>query len=149
MSKYKVPEFLNLFGCNGWVWNQHKGWADEDHFKYKASFLSMYQTDVQAAVAVTRDQRQAHGDYGILWLEAVGYPDCCRDIDNGYTFYDLEDIKRSLILAEKNLLRCGIPFTADYEFHGSQKANMTRRNKAIRKKYHLDEIVQEEIEERK
>lgn len=134
----KEPNFLHMLGDNGWMWQTYKGWADEDYYKYKSSFLNIYQTDVLAVVACSWRHIRVNGHYGVMWLEAVGYPDCSRDENNGYSIGDLDDIRTGLILAEENLVRIGVPFTPDYKFHGRNRANLKRRNDATRKKLNME-----------
>ena len=73
-----------------------------------------------------------------MWLEVAGYPDCDRDENHGYSYTDLEDMLTGIILAEENLVRCGIPFCPDYEFHSPNKANLKRRNDATRKRLNME-----------
>lgn len=142
------PGFLHLFVSNGWQWHRYDGWADDEFRKYKCTFCNMYDVEVQAVVSCDREGMNVDGSLGILWLEVIGYPDCIRDESNGYTFTDLNDIIGGLILAEENLVRCGIPFSPDYPFHGANRANMKRRNDATRRKLRLDhweeKLLQEE-----
>lgn len=130
-------DFLYLMGSNGWVWQRYKGWADEDYYKYKSTFLGLYSVEVYAVVSAHAKHMCICGELGIMWLEIAGYPDCTRDENNGYTYNDLVDLQTGMILAEENLIRCGIPFTSDYRFHGKNKANLKRRNDAIRKKLNM------------
>lgn len=134
----KEPNFLHMLGDNGWMWQTYKEWYDEDYYKYKCTFLNVYRTEVLAVVACAPHHLVTEGHYGVLWLEAVGYPDCCRDENNGYSFGDIQDILTCLEIAEENLVRIGVPFCPDYKFHGRNKANLKRRNDATRKKLNMD-----------
>ena len=142
------PDFLYMFGKNGWTWQTYSGWDDEDYYKYKASFLSLYQVDVFAVVSANNEHIRHHGGLGVLWLEVAGYPDCTHDENNGYSFSDLTDMIQGLIKAEENLVRCGIPFTSDYVFHGPNRANLKRRSDATRRKLNIDYWEKKYLEER-
>ena len=133
-----APSFLHLMGNNGWAWQMYDGWADEEYYKYKAKFLGMYSVEVLAVVADNSNHIRVNGHLGVMWLEVADYPDCERDENNGWSFGDLNDMLLGLMLAEENLVRCGVPFTPDYKFHGPNKANMKRRNDATRKRLDMD-----------
>lgn len=141
------PNFLHMFGKNGWMWQRYDGWDEDDYNKYKASFLGNYTVDVLAVVSVYKEHVEHHGGLGVLWLEVVGYPDCTRDENNGYSFSDLYDMIDGLITAEENLVRCGIPFIADYRFHGPNSANLKRRNDATRRKLNMEYWEKKYMEE--
>lgn len=144
----RMPSFLYMMCGNGWTWNRYDGWTDDDCDKYTMTFLgSMYDVKVQAVVSTCHRGMCVNGHMGVLWLEAVDYPDCIRDENNGYSFGDLEDIISGLIVAEENLVKCGIPFSPDYKFHGKNKANLKKRNDATRRKLNMEHW--EEIEREK
>lgn len=143
----KKPDFLYLMGENGWEWQTYQGWADDGYYKSKSTFLGIYRVEIFAVVADNWKHISEIGHLGIMWLEVAGYPDCGRDENHGYSYSDLQDMIDGLIIAEENLVRCGIPFTPDYEFHSPNKANLKRRNDAIRKRLnmeHWEEIAWEE-----
>lgn len=149
-TKDSAPNFLHLMGDNGWTWQTYDGWAGEDHFRYSATFLGLYHTEVCACVAANYKHIRVNGHLGIMWLEATDYPDCSFDKNHGYDFNDLFDMLNCMILAEENLVRCGIPFCPDYSFHGPNKANLKRRNDATRRKLnleHWEEIAWDEANE--
>lgn len=146
MKKRNVS-FLHLMGSNGWMWQTYDGWADDDYYKYKSTFLGEYSVDVMAVVADNANHIRLNGHLGVMWLEVVGYPDCDRDENNGYTFRDIDDIRSGLMLAEENLVRCGIPFTPDYRFHGKNRANLKRRNDATRRRLGMEALEKEAWEQ--
>lgn len=137
-SSKREPSFLRMMGDNGWMWQMYKGWADEDYYKYKCSFLGTYTVEVFAVVSGSWRHINFNGHMGVLWLEVAGYPDCHRDENNGYSYGNLYDMIQGLEIAEENLVRCGIPFEPDYHFHGRNSANLKRRNDAIRKKLNME-----------
>lgn len=143
----RAPNFLHMFGDNGWTWQTYDGWADDDFSKYKATFLNVYHIEVCAVVADHSRHMCIDGHLGVLWLEVTGYPDCQRDEVNGYGYGDLNDMLTGLQLAEENLVRCGIPFTPDYKFHGPNRANMKRRNDATRKWLNMEHWEEEAYKE--
>ena len=74
-----------------------------------------------------------------MWLEF--------DYENNHhlvTESDIKDMLYGFELAEDNLLRCGVPFTPDYKFHGRNRANMKRKNDALRRKLRLDELEEKD-----
>ena len=148
MRKDIAPDFVYMFCGNGWKWNEYDGWIDADYDKFTATFLYNYNVKIQANVATLRTGIQVDGHLGVLWLEAVDYPDMAYDENNGFSIEDLEDVIGGLITAEENLIRCGIPFTKDYKFHGRNKANMKRRNDALRKKLNMERWEKEIMESR-
>jgi hypothetical protein len=95
----------------------------------------MYEVTCYAAVSTHEQQLCLDGHYGVQWLE---FEKEFEDQHNSES--DLQDMLYGFELAEANLLRCGVPFTPDYKFHGRNKANMKRRNDALRRKLGLEEL---------
>lgn len=138
--------FIRLMGQNGWTW-KHPDPDMEEYYKFTNTFLSdSYHVKVQAIVFSDWKHIGFNGYLGVCWLEAIEYPDCTVDENNGVTIEDCEDIISGIIAAEENLVRLGVPFCPDYLFHGSNKANMKRRNDATRKRLNM-ERWEAEIEE--
>ena len=82
-----------------------------------------------------------YSHYGVVRLE-VFYPP-----RPPYEWYELDDAQRAIELAEDNLLRIGMPFEPDFVFHGHNQANKVRRNLALRKKYGMDAMEKEKLEQ--
>lgn len=110
--------------------------SNMDEFEcYTMRFLGdFYHTTIRACVATQEKHLCNDGHYGVLWLEAVEY-------ENGpmYTENDLLDMLSAFEVAEDNLLRIGIPFTPEYQFHGD-KENKKQENEKLREKYQLPEL---------
>lgn len=79
--------------------------------------------------------------------EVLGFGVCDISItEYSSKYFSMEvvkDMERILKNAEDNLVKIGIPFVSGYEFHSRKAANNTRRNEALRKKYHLDLLEDE------
>ncbi len=139
--------FLHLMGNNGWLWQTYDGWYDDEYYKYKSTFLGLYRVEVFAVVSASYKHISFDGHLGVMWLEVAGYPDCERDENNGFSYTDLQDMLTGMRLAEENLVRCGVPFTPDYHFHGPNRANLKRRNDATRKKLNMEYFEKEAWEQ--
>ena len=119
---------------NGWDWEHNPD--EKDYETYTMTFLShMYDVTCYAVVTQYEQQLCLDGHYGVQWLE---FEKEYEDSHNSES--DLQDMLYGFELAEANLLRCGVPFTPDYKFHGKNKANMKRRNDALRRKLGLEEL---------
>lgn len=131
----------NLCG-NGWKWEHDPD--NEEYETYTLTFLSlMYDVTCYAIISEYEQNLQCDGHYGVMWLE---FEKEYRDQHNSEN--DLKDMLYGFELAEDNLLRCGVPFTPDYKFHGRNRANMKRKNDALRRKLHLDELEEKDNAER-
>lgn len=126
---------------SAWEWNQDRSIDDTDHFQYfTANFLVEYNVTVTAVVSDNSDSINLDGHIGVLWLEA--------EWENDWLSYEnLECMQYGIILAEENLLRNGVPFTADYKFHGNRAYQHKLMNERIRKQIGTDEIETELYEE--
>lgn len=128
--------WLKLLGNNGWRWKSDES-IDEDYSLYDANiFGHQYNVRCCARVADNEQGYNASGDYGVVWIE------CDLSAYTNRKYYCDHDAKESLYAidhAETNLLKCGIPFTADYSFSGRNASNKARRNMAIRRKLGLEE----------
>ncbi len=135
---------LHILCSNGWVWISYdKDFLSitDDLNQYKAEFLGRtYSSTVVALVSSYPKNLKFDGHYGVLWLEAV-YE---NERNNCYGFDDMEDMQCSIIKAEENLLKIGMPFAPDYCFHGKNIANKKRRNDKLRRLYKLAELEAED-----
>jgi len=136
--------FLYLLSQNGWEWVAYDD--ETDYYKYVNTFLGTYSVKVRAVVFEHPGHLIVNGYFGVGWLEFVDYPDCTRDENIGYGFGDLADIIHGMELAEENLIRIGMPFVPDYKFHGKNKANLKRRNDALRRKLNMERWEKEAME---
>jgi hypothetical protein len=130
-------------GENGWILQIYDGFQYDDGMRYKATFQSdYYECEVIAVVSYTKRSFELCGSFGVMWLEIVNYNVHKPTLDSyhGYSLLDIEDMQNGIILAEKSLLKDGIPFVPDYDFHGRNKANMKRRNDALRRKLNVDKM---------
>nr|DAI52527.1 MAG TPA: hypothetical protein [Caudoviricetes sp.] len=57
-----------------------------------------------------------------------------QDGSMSLTCSDLEDLLYAWDLAEKKILRIGVPFTRSYKFYGNNKEENEKRNEALRRK---------------
>lgn len=141
MKKHK-PHFdvLNILTRNGWQWLCYEKdmlSTTTEYTQYKADFLGhSYSSTVVAIISNLPEHLNLDGHYGVLWLEAVY--ECERD--GCLSWGDITDMQQAIIYAEENLLRIGMPFTPDYNFHGRNAANMKRRNRKLRRLYNMDEV---------
>lgn len=149
MTKGKRFIPLHILSRNGWEWvTYEKDYLSttDDLCQYKTQILGdSYHSTVIALVSEAPCHLDLDGCYGVMWLEAKY--ECER---NGcLSWDDMADMQQAIIYAEENLLRIGMPFTEDYEFHGKNTANKRRRNAKLRKDYNLAEKEQKDNERRK
>lgn len=137
MRKGKPFNTLRIMTGNAWEWlcyDKDKLSEADEYTQYKAVFLgNTYSSTVIAIISDLPDHLQADGHYGVLWLEAI------YEYNRAHTYDELRDMQSAIMIAEKNLLTIGMPFTKDYRFHGRNAANMKRRNERLRRLYNLDE----------
>lgn len=139
MFNFAIYALHHLCG-NGWK-SEHDP-DEKDLSTYTLTFLSLeYDVTCYARVATYKKQLDLDGHYGVMWLE---FEKEYRDQHNSEN--DLKDMLYGFELAEDNLLRCGVPFTPDYRFHGKNRANMKRKNDAIRRKLRLAELEEKDNE---
>ena len=139
MSDFSRYVLHNLCG-NGWKWERDPD--NEEYETYTLTFLSlMYDVTCYAAVSEYTQNLSYDCHYGVRWLE---FEKEYEDQHNSES--DLKDMLYGFELAEDNLLRCGVPFTPDYKFHGKNRANMKRKNDAIRRKLRLAELEEKDGE---
>lgn len=136
-------DWLYLLGNNGWLWNSEKSYQEEYVF-YEARIMGL-EYDVGCWARVSDGDRgyRACGDYGVAWIEC----DISTYTSSEFiTMHDVQEVTYAIDHAETNLLNCGIPFTADYKFHGKNASNKARRNAAIRRKLRLKSSKEEREE---
>lgn len=140
------PGFLYLMGNNGWMWQNDP--SEEDFNRYSCNIFVEFEHVIDAVVYEYPKHLDFAGVYGIGWLEWRDYNDRDKS-DCGYTFDDLEGMICALEAAEESLVKCGIPFSPNYRFHGPNKANMKRQNDATRRKLNMERWEKEAMEKRK
>lgn len=124
-----------LMGCSGWQWDSQKSIDEEYGFYYAEICGHDYGVGCWARVSDGSEGYGACGDYGVVWIEC----DITTYTSREYIgISDALEVLNAIENAEKNLLRNGIPFVADYRFHGKYAVNKERKNAAIRKKCGLD-----------
>ena len=125
-----------LLAHNGWQWDSQKSYGEEYSYYYaEICGRDYYNIGCWARVSDRSEGLNACGDYGVAWIEC----DISTYTSGEYICAsDALEVLAAIENAENNLLRCGIPFTKDYRFHGKNVANKKRRNAAIRKKRGLD-----------
>ncbi|MBQ8708493.1 MAG: hypothetical protein IJ523_10440 [Succinivibrionaceae bacterium] len=131
MKPEKVS-WARLLACSGWQRDSQKSY-DEDYSYYYSEICGhdYYNIGCWARVSDTEKGCSASGDFGVVWIECdISTYTSCEYI----SLSDAREVISAIENAENNLLRNGIPFVADYRFHGKYAANKERRNAAIRKK---------------
>lgn len=128
--------WLRLLGENGWQWDSAKSYDDGDGYSFYEARISGFEYDVGCWARVSDGPKgySASGDYGVAWIECDLSTYTSREY---FTTHDALEIEYAVDHAETNLLKCGIPFTDGYRFHGKNVHNKARRNAAIRKKLGL------------
>lgn len=121
--------FFYAFVANGWE-DMH---TDDDESTYKLRIAVCHNNYVYAKVSTNKNGYHAHCDYGVEWLEHE-----YEYADNSLGYGDIDVILKDMEMAEENLLTLGIPFSADYKFHGKNKANKKRMNAKIRRVWELE-----------
>jgi len=148
-KQIKEPEWLWLMESNCWIWKH----PDEDgyhtHKDYNAYCATIYGDwnllTVTAWVAEGEDGLSASGSWGVAWIEA----DTSPYTEGADSWDDTVERQMAIVHAEDNLLRCGIPFVEDYDFHGKNIAQKHARNIATRRKLRLNEAETAFREERR
>lgn len=134
---------LHILSRNGWEWLCYEKdmlSTSTEYTQYKAVFLgNAYSSTVVAIISNIPDHLSLDGHYGVLWLEAI-YE---NDREGCLSFDDMKDMQQAIIYAEENLLKIGMPFVPDYEFHGRNAANKKRRNDKLRRIYDMERLESE------
>ena len=138
-------DWTRLLGENGWQWDSAKSYEDGDGYSFYEARIDGFDYAVGCWARVSDGPKgfSASGDYGVAWIECDLSEYTSREY---YGYSDALEIMYAIDNAEKNLLKCGIPFVAGYRFHGKNASNKARRNSAIRRKMRLDTIVKEALE---
>lgn len=149
ITKYIHNYFWRVFHSNGWSVKFVEGFSsknrEEQESLYEITLLEEYQCTVTAHVITDSYQLGINGEYGVMWLNATyEYID-----EDGYSWNELDEMQTAIIDAEDNLLKIGIPFEKNYEFHGKNKANKKRRNDALIRKLNIAEKSKKDFEEYK
>lgn len=137
---------LHILGANGWKWRHYPHDEviqmddNEDYDVYTMEFLGVYHTLVRAVVSAHSKHLMVDGHYGVLWIDVVKY-----ECDPPHSENDLNDMIAAIEMAEKNLLKIGMPFSSDYQFHGN-KVKRQRKNEKLRALYNLDELEKADFE---
>lgn len=125
--------WYKLLGENGWQWDSGKSMIDGDEYGFYGAQINgcSYNVGCWARVSDGPNGYSASGDYGVVWIECDLSTYTIREY---FTTYDALEIEFAVDHAETNLLKCGIPFTDGYRFHGKNAHNKARRNASLRKK---------------
>lgn len=138
---YDVSFEWYMFVHNGWEDGESKSYEKNgttDEREYLNRVCSGYWHDVKA---VWLASLSLCGDIGVGWIEAKRAEDGMQG-EEYLANCDLDDIESAIAVAERMLLRQGIPFTADYKFTHDKGKRLTRLNKAIRRRLKVDEYVE-------
>lgn len=140
MGRSEDINWLRLLGENGWQWDSSKSYQ-EDYSFYEARILGFeHEMACWARVSDGDMGYKASGDYGVAWIECEPSNYTSNEY---YSWNEALEIMYSIDHAEENLLKCGVPFTAGYRFHGKTAYNKARRNATIRRKLGLNEGAKE------
>lgn len=128
------PGFIEYMTERGWTYDS--SWNDHEYYRFRKSVVAMFESNVQAIVFSAKEHLQNSGEYGVAWLECVGY-DCNYDKYGGPSIRDLNDMLDALIIAEDDLVRSGMPFVPDYIFHGRNTDSLRVININLRRELNL------------
>lgn len=136
MKNAQDIKWYRLLGENGWQWDSEKSYKDGDEYSFYEARINGFEYDVGCWARVSDGPKgyRASGDYGVAWIECDLSTYTSREY---FTVDDAREIEFAVDHAETNLLKCGIPFTDGYRFHGKNAYNKARRNDAIRRKLGL------------
>lgn len=131
-------KWYRLLGENGWQWDSEKSMldGDGDEYSFYGAVIDGFDYAVRCWARVCDGPKsyEVSGDYGVAWIECDLSEYTTREY---YGYSDALEIMYAIDHAETNLLKCGIPFTDGYRFHGKNAYNKARRNDAIRRKLGL------------
>lgn len=149
ITKYIHNYFWRVFHSNGWSVKFDEDFSRQDRERreslYEITLLEDYEVTITAHVITDSYQLNINGEYGVMWLDAKHeYND-----EEGYSWGELDEMQMAIIDAEDNLLKIGIPFEKNYEFHGKNRVNMKRRNDALIRKLGITEKNKKDWEEYK
>lgn len=144
ITNYMHAYFWRVFHSNGWSIYYPEDYSSEKREEteslYEITLLEEYECTVTAHVITDSHQLGINGEYGVMWLN-VKYE--YEDAD-GHSWRELDEMKSAIIDAEDNLIAIGIPFEAEYEFHGKNRANKKRKNDALIRKLNLKEKAKQD-----
>lgn len=145
-------DFYNTFTHNAWRFT-----GIENNLRiYTAIFMIKNNAKVYAYVSEDSYSIDFDGYVGVSFLRAE-YENEDGSMDLPWEDGEIEGLLSSMDYAEENLLKIGVPFTSDYEFHGNNKEEKKKRNEALKKKLNIEayekecweECLEREEEERK
>ncbi len=144
IEKYIHNYFWRVFHSNGWT-HQFPSNFEEDKEQedlYIMEILEEYKCTITVHVVTDARSLKLNGEYGVMWIDVeYEYHD-----EEGYDWCELKEMQDAIIDAEDNLVKIGIPFDSDYEFHGRNRANMKRKNDALVRKLNLIERAKEDLQ---
>ena len=128
--------WTRLLGENGWQWDSAKSYDDGDGYSFYGARIDGFEYDVGCWARVSDGPAgyDTSGDYGVAWIECDLSTYTIREY---FGNNDALEIMYAIDHAETNLLKCGIPFTDGYRFHGKNAHNKARRNVTLRRKLGL------------
>lgn len=134
-----VINWTRLLGENGWQWDSEKSlsYNDGDEYSFYEAVIDGLEYAVRCWARVSDGPKGygASGDYGVAWIECDLSEYTSREY---YGYSDALEIMYAIDHAETNLLKCGIPFTDGYRFHGKTAHNKARRNVTLRRRLGLN-----------
>lgn len=139
MKKGKF-DFRNALKENGWNDDVESDCAPDYACFENWPFEVDYNHRARIYVAMDHRHISSCGKLGIAWIEV--------DQGDGHSEYpmtffydrDLRNMLLAIEMVEDHLLKIGIPFMDDYEFHGKNRANKKRRNDSLIRKLHIHEM---------
>ena len=147
IEKYMHNYFWRVFHSNGWSHQFPKDFEKDKNQEdlYVMTLLEEYECTVTVHVVTSAQSLGINGEYGVMWINVkYEYQD-----DDGHSWGELQEMEAAIIDAEDNLVKIGIPFDSDYEFHGANRANKKRKNEALIRKLNLKEKAKHDYEEHK
>lgn len=132
-------KWTRLLGENGWQWDSEKSlsYNDGDEYSFYEAVIDGLEYAVRCWARVSDGPKgyRESGDYGVAWIECD-----LSEYTSGeyYGYSDALEIMYAIDHAETNLLKCGIPFTDGYRFHGKTAHNKARRNVTLRRRLGLN-----------
>ena len=147
IEKYMHSYFWRVFHSNGWSHQFPKDFEKDKTREdlYVMTLLEEYECTVTAHVITDAQSLDITGQYGVMWINVnYEYQD-----DDGHSWGELSEMQSAIIDAEDNLVKIGIPFVDDYDFHGKNRANKKRKNDALIRKLNLKEKADKDREQYK
>lgn len=132
-----LMKFFYKLTQNGWLPNSLTR-DDMNMSLYSLTLIAKnYESKCIAYVSDRKDSVHAQGHLGVAWIEIEYEYD-----DRPYSYSDICDMKRAIELAELNLLKIGVPFCDNRDFHGTQEEieEKIALNNKLREEWKLDEL---------